>query len=337
MTEAVKNAESSTAFGRRWTARTFGARWASQIGITFAFVLMWVAFISLAPTTFLHSPIYVSFAQTTPYFALPALLLTMVIVSGDIDLSFVSIYGLAMVGFVAVEKTNGNVGLAVLAAVLIGALAGLVNGVIVTGLGIPALVVTIGTQYLYRGLTLALVSGKSYALVEAQDSAAYQLLDGRFLGIPMQFVWLVLVAVGTWLLLYRHRLGHNGHVIGDNRPAAELMGIPISRTRIWLFVFVGMASALAGVMQSLQVSNFYPQIGNAYLLPALAAVFVGGTSVFGGRGTVWGTFIGAFMIGGIQAAIVAMGVEAYWIQVIYGGIILLAVSIHAVLLSRFER
>ena len=298
---------------------------------------MWVAFISLAPTTFLHSPIYVSFAQTTPYFALPALLLTMVIVSGDIDLSFVSIYGLAMVGFVAVEKTNGNVGLAVLAAVLIGALAGLVNGVIVTGLGIPALVVTIGTQYLYRGLTLALVSGKSYALVEAQDSAAYQLIDGRFLGIPMQFVWLVLVAVGTWLLLYRHRLGHNGHVIGDNRPAAELMGIPISRTRIWLFVFVGMASALAGVMQSLQVSNFYPQIGNAYLLPALAAVFVGGTSVFGGRGTVWGTFIGAFMIGGIQAAIVAMGIEAYWIQVIYGGIILLAVSIHAVLQSRFER
>jgi simple sugar transport system permease protein len=150
-------------------------------------------------------------------------------------------------------------------------------------------------------------------------------------------VWLVLVAVGTWVLLYRHRLGQNGHVIGDNRPAAQLMGIPIRRTRTVMFVLVGVASAFAGVMNSLQVSNFYPGVGAGYLLPALAAVFVGGTSVFGGRGTIWGTFIGAFMIGAIQAGIVAMGIEAFWTEVIYGGIILAAVSIHAVLQRRFER
>ena len=141
---------------------------------------------------------------------------------------------------------------------------------------IPALVVTIGTQFLYRGLTLALVSGKSYALVETRHSTAYRLLDGRLLGIPMQFVWLVLVAIVTWLLLFRHRLGQNGHVIGDNRQAAQLMGIPIRRTRILLFVLVGIASAFAGAMKSLQVSNFYPAMGAGYLLPALAAVFVGG-------------------------------------------------------------
>ncbi len=337
MSTTVNADRPTTSFSQQWSFRTFGARWSSQIGITTAFVLLWGTFIALAPVTFRDTPIYVSFAQTTPYFALPALLMTLVIVSGDIDLSFVSIFGLAMVGFVGVEKTIGNVWLAVAAAIAIGAVAGLFNGVLVTFLGIPALVVTIGTQFLFRGLTLALVNGKSYALVEARDSTAYRLLDGRFMGIPMQFVWLVVVALISWLILFRHRIGQNAHVVGDNRPAAELMGIHITRTRIALFVFVGMAAALAGVMQSLSVSNFYPGIGAGYLLPALAAVFVGGTSVFGGRGTIWGTFIGAFMIGGIQAAIVAMGVQAYWTQVIYGGIILLAVSIHALMQSRFAR
>jgi simple sugar transport system permease protein len=337
MTSTAENVQTQSALARRWTVRSFATTWASQIGITVAFVVLWLAFILLAPDTFLDNRIYASFAQTTPYFALPALLLTMVIVSGDIDLSFPSIMGLGMVGFIAIERTTGNVGLAVLAALAVGALAGLLNGVFVTFIGIPALVVTIGTLFLYCGLTLALVNGRSFALVEARDSEMSRVLIGRLFGIPMQFVWLVLVAIGTWVLLYRHRLGQNAHVIGDNRPAAQLMGIPIRRTRIILFVLVGVASAFAGVMNSLQVSNFYPGVGAGYLLPALAAVFVGGTSVFGGRGTIWGTFIGAFMIGAIQAGIVAMGIQAFWTEVIYGGIILAAVSIHAVLQRRFER
>jgi simple sugar transport system permease protein len=323
---------------RRSNVATFLARWASQIGITFAFAAVWATFVILAPETFLHTGIYVSFAQTVPYFGLVALTLTMVIVGGDIDLSFPSIMGLSMVGFVAVERgLHWNVGLAVLAAIAVGAAAGAFNGVFVTVVGIPALVVTIGTQFLYRGLTLVLVGGKSYALVDARHSTAYELLVGRVGGIPMQFVWCVAVAIGTWLLLFRHRLGQNTQVIGDNRQAAELMGIPIRRTRIVLFVLVGMTAALAGVMNSLQVANFYPSIGAGYLLPALAAVFVGGTSVFGGRGTVWGTFLGAFMIGGINAGIIAVGLTDYYTELIYGAIILVAISIHAILQRRFER
>ncbi|MGH9213579.1 MAG: ABC transporter permease [Acidimicrobiales bacterium] len=324
--------------GRRQTLAAFLATWASQIGITVAFGVLWLVFVVLAPDTFVDSRIYVSFAQTTPYFALVALTLTMVIVSGDIDLSFPSVMGLSMVGFIAVERGLGwGVELAVVAALAVGAFAGLFNGVFVTVVGIPALVVTIGTQFLFRGLTLVLVGGRSYALVDARDSVAYDVLDGRLVGVPMQFVWCTLIAVGTWLLLYRHRVGQNAHVIGDNRHAAELMGIPIRRTRILLFVLTGMAAALAGVMNSLQVANFYPAIGAGYLLPALAAVFVGGTSVFGGRGTVWGTFLGAFMIGGIDAGIIAVGLTDYYTELIYGGIVLVAISIHAVLQRRFER
>lgn len=321
---------------RRRSFMALTTTWASQIGITTAFVLLWLTFIVLAPDTFLSQRIYQSFAQTTPYFAIIALALTMVIIAGDIDLSFPSIMALGMVGFVSVWKATGSVELGVVASLAVGALAGLFNGLIVTLVGIPSLVVTIGTQFLFRGLALVLVGGKSFALVQTRQSPTYDILVGRVLGIPMEFIWLVLAAVAVWVLLNRHRLGQNAYVIGDNRHAAQLMGVPIRRTRIVLFVLTGLAAAFAGLMNSLQVVNFYPSMGDGYLLPTLAAVFVGGTSVFGGRGSIWGTFLGAFMIGGITAGIVAVGLTDFYTKLIYGAVILISVSIHAVLQRRFE-
>ena len=334
----MSSAPTAAATSRHPTRRTaLAAAWASQIGITVAFLVLWAVFIILAPGTFLRQEIYLSFAQTTPYFAITAMALTMVIIAGDIDLSFVSIMGLGMVGFVWIWQASGSVELGILAALAVGGLAGLFNGLVITLIGIPSLVVTIGTQFLFGGLTLVLVGGHQYPLVETRKAFAYDFLAGRIGSVPTEFFWLVLAAVGIWILLNRHRIGQNTYVMGDNRQAAELMGIPIRTTRILLFVLVGIAAAFAALLQSLQVSNFYPAVGQGYLLPALAAVFVGGTSVFGGRGSVWGTFIGAFMIGGIHAGIVAAGLTDYYGDLIYGAIILISVSIHAVLQRRFER
>jgi simple sugar transport system permease protein len=261
----------------------------------------------------------------------------MVIIAGDIDLSFPSEMALGMVGFTFVWQATGSVELGILAALLVGGLAGLFNGLIVTYIGIPALVATIGTQFLFRGLTLVLVNGKSYALVTASTAPSYDLLVGKLGGVvPMEFVWLLVLAVVAWVLLNRHRLGQNAYVIGDNGLAAQLMGIPIRRSRILLFVLVGVAAALAGAMNSLQIVNFYPTMGDGFLLPTLAAVFIGGTSVFGGRGSVYGTFLGAFMIGAIQAGIVAVGLTDYYTNLIYGAVILAAVAVHALLQRRFE-
>jgi simple sugar transport system permease protein len=321
---------------RQSLART-AQPWASQIGITTAFILLWLTFIVLAPATFLNTPIYLSYAQTVPYFALIALPLTMVIISGDIDLSFPSIMALGMVGFVFAWEATGSMELAILAALATGAAAGLFNGVVVTMIGIPSLVVTIGTQFLFRGLALVLVGGRTLPLVETRGTPLWDALVGRPFGLPMQFLWLVLAAIGTWFLLNRHRLGQNAYAVGANRQAAQLMGIPIRRTRIILFTLTGLLAAFAGMLNSLTIVNFYPNMGAGFLLPALAAVFVGGTSVFGGRGSVWGTFIGAFMIGGIQAGITAAGLTNYYENLIYGAVILISVSIHAVLQRRFER
>ena len=235
-----------TAASRRTGVGTRLAPWASQIGIITAFLLLWIAFVVLAPRTFLDTPIYLSFAQTTPYFAIIAMSLTMVIVAGDIDLSFPATMSLGMVGFVALWQATGNVGLGVVGALGVGVLCGLFNGFFVTFIGIPALVVTIGTQFLFRGLALVLVGGRQYPLVETQDSLAYQVMVGKLFGVPMEFYWFLLATVGTWVLLNRHRLGQNAYVTGDNAQAAALMGIPIRRTRIILFVLVGVAAAFAG-------------------------------------------------------------------------------------------
>jgi simple sugar transport system permease protein len=260
---------------------------ASQLAITAAFLLLWLAFIVLAPDVFLSPRIYLSFAQTTPYFAITALLLTMVIIAGDIDLSFPSIMALGMVGFVLTWQATGSVELGVLAAIGVGALAGLFNGLVVTIVGIPALVVTIGTQFLYRGLALVLVAGQTMPLVGARDSWLFGLFVGRpFLDIPMEVFWLCLIA-------------------------------------------------FAGMLNSFRVVNFFPAMGPGFMLPALAAVFVGGTSVFGGRGSVYGTFLGAFMIGGITAGIVAAGLSEFYVPMIYGAIVLASVSLHAILQRRF--
>jgi simple sugar transport system permease protein len=338
MTTTSDREATAPSLARRWTSRTFLTSYASQLGITAAFVLLWLTFVTLESDTFLSSTIYVSYGQTVAYSGLVALPLTMLITSGDIDLSFPSVMALGMVGFVEVEQATGYVEPAILAALAVGALAGLTNGVFVAIIGIPALVVTIGTQFLFRGLTLVLTDGGASPLEDVVDTPAWEVLTGRLFGrIPMQFVWFVAVAVAFWFLMFRHRLGQNAHVIGDNRQAAELMGIPVRRTRITLFVLTGMAAAFSGVLLSLQVANFYPSMGAGYLLPTLAAVFVGGTSVFGGRGTIWGTFLGAFMIGGTEAGIVAVGLTDYYTNLIYGAIILVAVSIHTVLQRRFKR
>jgi simple sugar transport system permease protein len=316
--------------------RRFGVDWASQIGITVAFAALWLLFIVGAPSTFLSDRIYLAFAQTTPYFSIVALFLTMVIIAGDIDLSFTSEMSLGMVGFTFAWQASGSAELGFVAAIAVGALCGLFNGLIVTRIGIPSLVATIGTQFLFGGLTLVLVNGKSYPLVDTNGSAIYWLLVGKIGSIPMEFPWFLALTVVAWVLLNRHRLGHNAYVIGDNRQAAQLMGVPIGLTRIMLFVLVGMAAALAGMMNSLSLNNFFPNVGSGYLLITLAAVFIGGTSVFGGRGTVYGTFLGAFMMGGLQAGIVAMGLTAYLITPVEGAIVLVAVSIHAILQQRFK-
>jgi simple sugar transport system permease protein len=261
--------------------------------------------------------------------------LTMAVITGEMDLSFPSIMAIGTVAFIFAWQATGNVWLALAAGLAMGFAAGLLNGFIVVYIGIPSLVVTIGTQFFWRGAVLLLVAGKGTTLIEIRDTVLYSLLVGK-IGqyLPMQMVWLVIITICSWVLLNRHKFGAHIYLVGDNEKTARLMGVNVNRTRILVFCMVGVAAAFAGILASLQVSYFWPSLGEGYLLKTLSSVFLGGTSVFGGTGTIFGTFIGSFIIGAIEAAIVAIGLTGFWTQFIYGLIIIVSVSMHAILRRR---
>ena len=317
--------------------RNFLRKNVTQLGMIFVFFGLWLFFILAAPETFLSPQIYYAFMATTPLFAIMAMPLTMVIIAGEMDLSFTSIMAIGMVAFIAIFEPTGNVSLAILAALAAGVASGLLNGGLVVGIGIPSLVATIGTQFFLRGLSLVLLNGKGATLVGARESFVYAMFVGKTIGkIPNQFWWSIVIAILCWIILNRTRLGAHIYLIGDNVQSARLMGVNVNRTRLAVFIMIGLAAALAGVLASMQVSFFWPSLGEGYLLSTLASVFLGGTSVFGGVGTILGTFLGSYIIGAINAGIVAIGMTGYWTELIYGLIIVISVSMHVVLQRRVK-
>jgi len=310
---------------------------ATQLGMILVFFALWLFFILSAPETFLSPQIYYAFMATTPLFAIMALPLTMVIIAGEMDLSFPSIMAIGMVAFIFVFEPTGNVFLSLLAALAAGIGAGLLNAGLVVGIGIPSLVATIGTQFFLRGLSLVLLQGQGATLIEARDTLIYTLLVGKSIGgIPNQFWWSIAIAILCWVILNRTRLGAHIYLIGDNEKSARLMGVNVNRTRLTVFIIMGLAAAFSGVLASLQVSFFWPSLGEGYLLSTLASVFLGGTSVFGGTGTILGTFLGSYIIGAINAGIVAIGLTGFWTELIYGLIIIISVSMHVVMQRRIK-
>jgi simple sugar transport system permease protein len=316
----------------------------AQLGILGVFLTLWVIFIISAPKTFLSSRIYFAFMSSIPFFAIMAIPLTIVVIAKEMDLSFPSIMAMGMVSFnytygatAFLNNVTLQVFLALVAALLTGAAIGWLNGFIIVRFGIPSLVVTIGTQFLWRGAVLVLTQGANFSLEYIKSTFFYPLLVGKIGGyVPMQMVWLVVITILGWVLMNRHIFGAHIYLIGDNINSAELMGINTGRTRIRAFMLVGLISAFAGVVASFYVAYFWPSVGDGYLLSTLASVFLGGTSVFGGTGTILGTFLGAFIIGAIEAATVAVGLAGFWTQLIYGFIIVLSVIMHTYLRKRGE-
>lgn len=307
-----------------------------QIGIVAVGFIIWFLFVLGAPGTFLSPFIYQAFMSSTPFFAIMALPLTLVIISGEIDLSFPSIMAWSMTVFALLLAGTGNHWLAFFSALLAGFLAGLMNGAIIVKLGIPSLVATIGTQFFWRGVVLVVNGGSGTSLVPVKDTFLYNLLVGRGSGIPAQMIWTIIIALLVWFFLNRTRQGAHVYLIGDNVESARLMGINVDHRKMLVFSFVGLAAAFAGILSSLEVNYFWPTLGEGSLLNTLASVFLGGTSVFGGTGTIFGTFVAAFIIGAINAGIVAVGLSGFWTQLIYGLIIVISVAIQTVLSRKLK-
>lgn len=310
-------------------------KYALQIAVVLVLLALLAFFIWRSPQTFLSYDIYNSLMSTTPFFALMAIPLTLVIIAKEIDLSFGSIMAWGMAAFDVVFVTTQSVWLGFIACLVAGLFAGLLNGLIVVRLGIPSLVATIGTSFLWRGVVMVVTNGQGMGMTPVRSTLLYPLLVGRIGGVvPAQFVWTIIIAVIVWFFLNRHLFGAHVYLTGDNVDSARLMGVDVERTKTLTFVIVGLVAAFAGFIVSEEVLFFWPTLGDGYLLNTLASVFLGGTSVFGGTGTIFGTFFASFIIALINPGIVAAGWTAYWTQLIYGLIIVVSVSLQALLRRR---
>jgi len=324
--------------GNRGAPPSLLLRYGSQLGIIGVGLAMWLAFVVAAPRVFTDIDIYRAFAETTPQFGIIALSLTFVVITGEIDLSFPSVMALGVAAFCLVTaKAGGPWWLGLIAALGTGVACGLVNGYLVAKLAIPSLVITIGTQFLYRGLELVLMGGTGVPMTADQYPWMHLLLRGEVWGFPVQTLWMIAILIVEWFLLNRTRFGAHVFLTGDNQISARLTGVNTERVKIKAFVLVGVTAVFTGLMSSIYGYYFWPTTGEGSLLNTIASVFLGGTSVFGGTGSVVGTFVASFIIGAINAGIVSAGVNAFYTQLVFGLVIVISVVLQTIIDRRIRR
>ncbi len=297
------------------------------------FLTLEVVFILAAPLVFLGSAIYISFLQTIPPMLVLALGLTFVVTAGEIDLSFPAIVALAGYLFAACTKLDPTWGpwLGIFVALAGGVLAGYVNGLLVARIGFPSIMATIAAQFFWYGVTILLAGGLQLSL-RFDTHIVHTILSGRIGGmLPAEAVWSFLLTILLWFILNRHKFGEEITFIGDNANVARVMGINVEMSKIKLFTMMGLLSAFAGLLLTSEIGVFYPTQGNGYLLPVMAAVFIGGTAITGGQGVIVGTFFGMFIIGMLEAGVVATGIGGYWVQLVEAVVMAASVTLNIVI------
>lgn len=312
-------------------------RYGSQLGIIGVGIAMWLGFVAAAPAVFTNIDIYLAFAQTTPQFGMIALALTFVVIAAEIDLSFPSIMALGTAIFCLLATHGAPWPIALIGALITGAICGWINGTLVSRLNIPSLVITIGTSFLFRGLELVLMNGTGVPLTADQYPALHTIFREPLLGVPIQTLWMILIGVVLWVLLNRTRFGAHIFLVGDNPTSARLMGVNVVQTKTRAFVLVGVIAVLAGIMTSIYGYYFWPTTGDGFLLNTIASVFLGGTSVFGGTGSLVGSFVASYIIGAINAGIVSAGINAFYTQLCFGLVIVISVVLQTIIERKIRR
>lgn len=294
--------------------------------------LLYLTFILAAPAVFTGYRIYMSFFQTVPPMLVLAVGLTFVITAGEIDLSFPAVVALSGFVFTWAFETFGMGWLGVLLALLAGALVGWVNGMLVARLHVPSIMATLAAQFFWYGVTILLAGGLQVDIGAVVGTPTHRLWVGRLFGVfPAQALWSLGLVVLFWFILNRHRFGQAIMFIGDNAEVARVMGIGVEATRVRLFTLHGALAAFAGLLLTLEINVFYPTQGQGMLLPVMAAVFIGGTSIAGGQGALVGTLFGMYIIGSLEAGVVATGIGGYWVQLVEGLVMAASVVLNVVL------
>lgn len=257
---------------------------------------------------------------------------TLVIVTRNIDLSTGSVLGLS--AFLAGDLLQGHPGMALplifLLGIALGAACGLFNGILVTWGQVPALVVTLGTLYAFRGLAFLWTDGRQVNAETLPDSFL-DLGSESIAGVPILVLIAVVIVLGVGQWLRDYRPGRELYAIGSNPEGARLAGLRADRRVLTAFVLAGALSGLGGVLFAARFGTVDATAGVGYELTVIAAAVVGGVAIFGGTGTVYGAALGALLLGTITSSLIILRVEAFWQQAAIGALLLLAIALDRLL------
>ena len=317
-------------------------------GRTIIVLIVLLVFFSFAASNFLSLETFLLIAKHVALYGILAIGMTYVIITGGIDLSVGAIVGLAgmiaggMIQKGVVLRPFGitlyfNVPSVFLITVLVGALIGLLNGVIITKFNVAPFIATLGMMYVARGAAMLRSNGATFSELSGHSifrNTGFAVFGSNIAHtmIPAGVVMLAVIAACSAFVLNKMPFGWHIKAIGGNAKAAGISGIKINRSLIFVYVFSGVCSAIVGIINTSQLMAAHPASGEGWEMNAIAAAVLGGTSMAGGIGTIGGTIVGAFVIGVINDGMVMCGVSEFW-QMVIKGIVIVA----AVIVDQFQR
>jgi rhamnose transport system permease protein len=331
MTAATAPLEGERA--RRLVERVFRIR---ELGIVVALALL-IAVTGILEPRFVETASLRNLALNASIFAILAVGQTLVIITRNVDLSVGSVVGLT--AFLAGDLLSQHPGMALplvfLLAIAMGAACGLLNGFLTTWGQVPALVVTLGTLYAFRGLAFLWTNGRQINAETLPDSFL-NIGTGTVLGVPYLVIiaLVVVVVVGQWLRDFR--AGRELYAIGSNPEGARLAGVRSDRRVLTAFMLAGALAGLGGALFTARFATVDATAGTGYELTVIAGAVVGGVAIFGGTGSVYGAALGALLLGTITSSLIVLRVEAFWQQAAIGALLLVAIAFDRFLGLRVE-
>ena len=307
-------------------------RWANTLGPILALLVVYGIFVCIAPASFRSTRTFVMIAKHTTIVGMAALGMTLVIISGGIDLSVGSIVAMvtAVIAKLLQDYGAGPVA-AALGGVVAGALAGLVSGTLITALRVVPFIVTLGMMLIIRG-TAKLIGQEQKIDVDTEklrwlDELMASVPKGSWMVLPVGVWLLIIMALAVAFMLRYTRLGRHIFAVGSNEQTARLCGVVVWRVKVMVFMLCGAFAGLAGLMQFSRLTVGDPTVAVGLELDVIAAVVIGGGSLSGGEGSVLGTLVGALIMTVIASGCTQMGLPNYWQEIITGVIIIVAVAL----------
>ena len=296
------------------------------VGVTAALVVLVVIMALIAPYFWTTNNLLEVVRQVSAI-AILAAGGTFVILTSGIDLSAGSALGVTAMVAIVMADSDAPWIVAVIVALLAGAIIGAINGVFIARFALPAFIVTLAALTYLRGFVYVGTGGTTLV----PENVGYSWIgQGNVLGIPVAAIIMLVVYVIGWFLLERTVFGRQIYAIGGNAQAAHLSGIPVRRVVFLVYVVAGLCAGIAGIIVSARLESAVPDLGTGYELNAIAAIVLGGTSLMGGRGSLLGTLVGALFIAVLSNGMTLLNVQSFYQQIIMGAVILLAVFVDRV-------